>query len=183
MRLFSEAGPSLISMMGIVTTALIAAWYDWTEWRIPNRLLAASATAAGMLALFVPHSPTVWTSLAGGLTGLALFLPLYLLRGMAAGDVKLMATLGLFAGPLLTVDIALLSCIAGGLWALVIMMGQTAYGQFARLRLKTLLGPKLSHVLSHPAQPQTNSLNGKTVMPYGVVIAAGALGAVLLAQG
>jgi prepilin peptidase CpaA len=183
MRLFSEAGTSLISMMGIFITVLLAAWYDWTEWRIPNRLLAASATAASMLALFFPHGPTIWTSLAGGLTGLALFLPLYMLRGMAAGDVKLMATLGLFSGPLLTIDIALLSCIAGGMWALVIMLGQTAYGQFVCLRLKALLGPKLSHLLSHPPQPQINSLKGKTVMPYGVVMAAGALGALLLAQG
>ena len=182
MYLFSEAGPSLISMLGIVITVLIAAWYDWSAWRIPNRLLAASATAACMLALFAPNGPTIWTTMAGGLTGLALFLPLYLLRGMAAGDVKLMATLGLFAGPLFTIDIALLSCLAGGVWALVVMMGQTPVGQFSRLRLKTLLGPKLSHVFSHPPQPKTTSVKGKAVMPYGVVIAAGALGAVMLAQ-
>ena len=183
MHLFSEAGPSLISMLGILLTVLIAAWYDWTAWRIPNQLLVASATAACMLALFAPHAPTIWTSLAGGLTGLALFLPLYLLRGMAAGDVKLMATLGLFAGPLLTIDIALLSCLAGGVWALVVMLSQTPHGQFATLRLKSLLGPKLSHVFSHPHQPQSTSVKGSAVMPYGVVIAAGALGAVMLAQG
>lgn len=172
-----------MSMLGILITVLIAAWYDWTAWRIPNRLLAASSTAACMLALFVPHGPTLWTTLAGGLTGLALFLPLYLLRGMAAGDVKLMATLGLFAGPLLTIDIAVLSALAGGAWALVIMLGQTLHGQFASLRLKALLGPRVLQVMSHPPQPQNTAVKGKTVMPYGVVIAAGALGAVMLAQG
>jgi prepilin peptidase CpaA len=183
MHLFSEAVPSFISILGILITVLIAAWYDWTAWRIPNRLLAVSATTACMLALFAPHGPTVLTTLAGGLTGLTLFLPIYLLRGMAAGDVKLMATLGLFAGPLLTIDIALVSCLAGGVWAMVIMAGQTTHGQFAQLRLKALLGQKFTQVFSHPQQPQTSSLKGKTVMPYGVVIAAGALGAVLLAQG
>lgn len=183
MHLFSEAGPSFVSMLGILITALIAAWYDWTAWRIPNRLLAASATAACMLALFVTNGPTLWTTLVGGLTGLALFLPLYLLRGMAAGDVKLMATLGLFAGPLLAIDIALLSSLAGGVWALVILMGQTTLGQFACVRLKVLLGPRVLQAISHPPQPQTSTLKGKTVMPYGVVIAVGALGAVMLANG
>ena len=46
-------------------------------------------------------------SLVGGLVGGMVFLPLYLLRGMAAGDVKLMAVIGLYAGAALTLDIDL----------------------------------------------------------------------------
>lgn len=178
MHLFSESAPSIFNMLGILLTVMIAAWYDWTAWRIPNRLLAASASAACMLAIFAPQGTTLLFSLAGGLIGLALFLPLYLMRGMAAGDVKLLATLGLFAGPRLTLDIALLSCLVGGAWAAVILLGRTTPGVFVWLRLQTLLGQDLSNRFSYPSQPKIRAIKGKEVMPYGVVIAAGAAGAI-----
>ena len=183
MHLLSESAPSIVSMLGIVLTVSIAAWFDWTAWRIPNSLLAASATAACMIALFAPQGPTLLITLEGGLTGLALLLPFYLMGGMAAGDVKLLATLGLFAGPLLTIDIALLSCLTGGVWAIVILLGRTAHGQYYRGRLTTLLGTGLSTFFTYPIQPETSFIKGKEVFPYGVAIAAGAISAVLLAQG
>ncbi len=169
------------SMLGLVSTVLIAAWCDWSSWRIPNRLLAASATAALVLALFAADGIGLSASIAGGLTGLALFLPLYLLKGMAAGDVKLLATLGLFAGPLLTVDLALWSFLAGGVWALIYLMAQTASGQFIWTVFKSVCGsdfPSLKNKTMPPA------LHGKTrkIMPYGVVMAGGVLTALMTAS-
>ena len=66
--------------------------------RIPN-LLTFSAAAAGL----AWHAFGGWAPLASALGGLALglllFLPIYLLRGMGAGDVKLLAALGAWLGP------------------------------------------------------------------------------------
>ena len=61
-------------------------------------------------------------SLLGVLVGLALFLPLYLWRAMGAGDVKLLAALGAFAGPLEIISLALIILIAGGLLAVARML-------------------------------------------------------------
>ena len=182
MHLFAEYAPSSAAMLALVSTVLVAAWHDWTSWRIPNRLLAASASAALMLALFAPNGVGIRDSLLGGLLGLALFLPLYLMRGMAAGDVKLVATVGLYAGPPLTADVALLSCIAGGAWALLYVAAQGPRWQVLRLRLEGAVGPKLARIVCLSQQPQVRAVQGSGVIPYAVAIAVGTLGALWLAQ-
>jgi prepilin peptidase CpaA len=76
-------------------------------------MLAAALVLACALQVWL--RPAGWQVFAtGALTGLLLFLPMYLLRGMGAGDIKLMATIGAFAGPLLTLQIAAGTCLAGG---------------------------------------------------------------------
>ena len=49
--------------------------------------------------------------------GLACFTPLYLLRAMGAGDVKLLAAVGSFLGPLGALYAALFGFVAGGVAA------------------------------------------------------------------
>ena len=83
--------------LGLLVTAGAAALDDLAERRIPNALLAAGFCCAALLHL-AQGSPA---TLAGGCTaGLLLMLPMYLLHGTAAGDVKLMMVLGAFGGPL-----------------------------------------------------------------------------------
>jgi prepilin peptidase CpaA len=87
-----------LALIALITGA---GTYDLAQRRIPNRLLLAGLAAAALLHLVSPNPLSLLsTGLAGLATGLLLFLPLYLLRGMAAGDVKLMATVGAFTGPL-----------------------------------------------------------------------------------
>ncbi len=107
---------------------------DLREHRIPNVtvlfvLLAGVALNAagpgnareGLFSQF-PGALGASAALAGALVGLALFLPLYLLRAMGAGDVKLLAALGAFAGPVEVINLALSVLIAGGLLAIVRML-------------------------------------------------------------
>ena len=128
MHLFAESLPSLTTTVSMIFTALCAAWYDWKSWRIPNRLLLPSAAAALIFACFAADGIGLKASLAGGLCGLGIFLPLYLVNGMGAGDVKLLATLGLYAGPLLTLDLALLSALTGGVWAIALLLARGQVG-------------------------------------------------------
>ncbi len=178
MHLFSETAPSLSSVFGLVVTAVIAAWYDWTSWRIPNALLAASAAASLILALFAVDGIGLASSLAGGLTGLGLFMPVYLLRRMGAGDVKLLATLGLFSGPLLCIDIALMSSLAGGVWALSYLFMQSRHGQQLRFAVQSVLGTNFIRLSSQSPAPTLDGKQG-AMMPYGLVIAAGTIAALL----
>lgn len=185
MQLVAQSAPALTSMLGLVLTVGIAAWYDWTAWRIPNRLLAAATAAAVMLALFTPEGIGMADSLAGALTGLALFLPFYLLRGMAAGDVKLLATVGFFAGPALTADIAIMSFLFGGVWAVCALFMQSRIGLQIMALLKSV--PITDHLTRRIVLQQQSAptLHGqpRAVIPYGVVVALGTLAAIVMAQG
>jgi prepilin peptidase CpaA len=58
----------------------------------------------------------------GWLAGAALFFPLFALGGMGAGDVKLLAALGAWLGPVDAVWMAIFASIAGGLIAVVVSM-------------------------------------------------------------
>ena len=87
-----------LALLALVTLAAIV---DLARRRIPNLLLLTGWMVAVPLHLLSDQpGPAVLGALAGALCGLLIFLPLYLLRGMAAGDVKMMATVGLFVGPL-----------------------------------------------------------------------------------
>lgn len=61
-------------------------------------------------------------SVLGGLSGFSLLLAFYMLGGMGAGDVKLMAALGAWLGPLLIVCLFVVSGLAAGVYALALIL-------------------------------------------------------------
>lgn len=185
MQLFAQSAPAVTGMLGLILTVGIAAWYDWTAWRIPNRLLAAATAAALMLAIFTPDGMGMVASLGGALTGLVILLPFYLLRGMAAGDVKLLATAGFFAGPLLTIDIALMSFVIGGVWATATLLTQRGIGLQMMALIRSVPGAHRMIRSTNLHRQTAPPLHGqpRAVIPYGVVIALGTLAAIVMAHG
>ena len=106
----------------IAVVGLTACIIDLRTRRIPN-VLTFSAAAAGL----VYHTALGgWDGFAtaslGWVAGLLLFLPLFLLRGMGAGDVKLLAAFGALLGPQLTLVAALAAAIIGGIAALLLIV-------------------------------------------------------------
>ena len=171
MSSLTDASLASHAIAGLLIVAMLAAWHDWFEWRIPNRLLAAGCAAALMLAAFAPDSLGIAHALSGGLMGLALILPFYWVGGMAAGDVKLMATLGLFAGPAAVIDIALISFLIGGVWSVILLFNRTTVGALIYARIKSMPW----NILNFPqraTQPKAYA-KSRGVIPYGVVIALG----------
>ena len=158
----------------LIFVLLLASAFDVRQRRIPNRLLAASLLIA--LALHLASgtpSALLTTYLAGFGVGLLMFLPLYLLGGMAAGDVKLMATVGAFTGPAMALQIALAAFCAGGLMALVLIVAS------GRLRdtganLMALLRPLFLRLGGIPAVAEPLPTPSVGNMPYAVAIAGGA---------
>ena len=130
MQLLANELPANSLLAALLLTVVAAAWTDFQQWRIPNRLLVPSAVAALILSTYAPGAQGLYLSLLGAAVGLLIFLPLYALKGMAAGDVKLMSVIGLYAGPQLTLDIALVSALIGGLWVVIYLI--------VRCRLKTI---------------------------------------------
>jgi prepilin peptidase CpaA len=156
-------------VLGMLVLVVAAAVTDLVTRRIPNLLLlTATLLALPLQAL----GGNLGDAVLGWLTGLLLFLPLYLLRGMAAGDVKLMATVGALAGPAATVEIAVLAWCWGGVMVLLLV---TARGRLAELcaNLRALTRPWLLRAAGLPALPEPRASVG--AIPYGVAIALATL--------
>lgn len=104
------------------TLLAIACVSDARTRRIPN-LLTMSAAAGALLFHAVTGGWTAagW-SLFGLLIGGLLFFPLFALRGMGAGDVKLLAAVGAWLGPGQAATVAFVTSIAGGVIAVVVAL-------------------------------------------------------------
>ena len=100
----------------------LALWYDVASRRIPNWLTVAGLLAGLGFSSLIPNGIGPGSSLLGAVTGFAVLLPLYLLRAMGAGDVKLMAAVGAFLGPNPALGAALLTFAAGGVLSLTVAL-------------------------------------------------------------
>lgn len=120
---------------------------DVRERRIPNLLTFGGAAAALVAHAVGGGWDGALHAAAGWMVGCALFLPFFLLRGMGAGDVKLLAALGAWLGPGDALWVALYGSIAGGVLAIVVAIAQGYLGTAIR-NLRSLVvywalvGPK-----------------------------------------
>jgi prepilin peptidase CpaA len=179
MHLLANGPPQSVIVIALMLTVIAAAWTDHKEWRIPNALLAPSAAAALMLSTFAPGGQGLVHALLGALAGLLVFMPLYLLKGMGAGDIKLMTVIGLYAGPNLTLDIALVTALIGGVWVIALFNQDMSADRY-----KTTLGFLLRNKLKlQSKESKKNDQQNKSLMiPYGLVIAAGTMIALCIAS-
>jgi prepilin peptidase CpaA len=115
----------------LVPATLFAGWNDYRFHRVPN-WLCALVVGAGLAA------QTFWNGGAGALAGLegmlvgfGVLVGLWLIRGMGAGDVKLMAALGAWLGPQLTLAAIAVGGVLGGVMALALVARQRAWAQMS----------------------------------------------------
>jgi len=89
--------------------------------RVPNWLTLTGVALGIGLNTFLYETPGLWVSLKGLGLAFAVYFVLYLLRGMGAGDVKLMAAVGATSGAANWVGILVLTSIVGALSGLVLV--------------------------------------------------------------
>ena len=172
-----------LSLAGLATLLALAVVSDLRSRRIPNELvltgllLALGQHAAMLLAGQAPLAGAhAWSPLAGALAGGAALLPLYLLRASGAGDVKLMATVGAFVGAAAALTAALYTLLAGGVLALLWMLGHAV----ATRTLDKLRWRVTGWLLRLQGVPVPLALHdGARGLPYAVAIAAGTVAALL----
>lgn len=179
--------PETWQAMGLTTLALLvltALVFDLRQRRIPN-VVVVLALASGLFINLI--GPQTWQSgaalltvypsalgakgaLLGALTGLAVFLPFYLLRAMGAGDVKLMAGIGSFVGPATAINVALFILVTGGVLA-VVRMVWVRKTQLVLFNVVTALGQWVpGSVARFDAATQSADR-----MPYALAMAGGLL--------
>ena len=108
-----------VILIGLVS---IGAVYDLRWRRIPNWLTLAGLILALALNTFLFEWQGLKISLLGLGLAFGIYFPLYLLRAMGAGDVKLMMAVGALVGWAAWLVIFILTGIAGGLIAIVVLL-------------------------------------------------------------
>lgn len=164
-----------VIVLGVVGAAAVI---DVRSRRIPNVLTFGAAAAALLYASWTAGLHGLALSAGGWAVGIALFLPMFLLRGMGAGDVKLLGAVGGWLGPAGVLYAGLYSVLAGGVLALIV---GAIHGYLGKA-LSNLWG-LLMFWRTAGIQP----LPGLTIddapgprLAYGVAIAAGTCAAVWL---
>lgn len=104
----------------VIAVAVLAAWADVRERRIPNALTAPAVALALLAHCWFQGFAGLRGSLAGMLVAGALMLPGFIFRFTGAGDVKLMAAVGAWLAFPAALMTTLFAFIAGGLVAVVV---------------------------------------------------------------
>ena len=150
----------LALLAGLLGAAL---WHDLRTRRIPNRLVLWGTVGGVLLNSMLPAGAGLFQqpfgglgllqSLAGAAAGLALLLPMYLLRALGAGDVKLMAMCGAFLGPLAVLEAVLLTLLAGGVLAIAAAAGLLSGWAVSALVVGPLAWSSAGAELATPLRP------------------------------
>jgi prepilin peptidase CpaA len=104
--------------------ASVGCVFDLRTRRIPNWLTFGSAALALGFRLVTGGLSGVEHGMLGWATGMAVLLAPFLLGGMGAGDVKLVAALGAWLGPGETLWMAIYTSMAGAVMALIVSAWQ-----------------------------------------------------------
>lgn len=161
-----------ISMVMVLLLVAVAMVFDVKSHRIPNWLVFLGALLGLAYQTYSTYGIGAMASIQGLAVGLAAFMPLYLLRAMGAGDVKLMAMVGTYLGPLSTLGAVLTVFIAGGVLAMAAAVRNRALPRlYENLRyIMADVGMKI--MVGGAAQVDAVPVSaGK--LPYAIAIAAG----------
>jgi prepilin peptidase CpaA len=159
-------------LLAVLVISLVT---DIRERKILN-IVTLPAIAAGLLYhTFSAGWQGVLLSGTGLLLGGGLFLIPYLLGGIGAGDVKLLAAIGALKGAEFVFSSFLYTCLAGGAIALLILMKQ---------RNLTASMHRIAHaLLFFRKNGESFAVLDKTELhnafPYGVAIVAGTVSALI----
>ncbi len=159
----------------LIIVIIIAGYYDWKWRRIPNWLIISGLVTGFVLQALIGGFPALANALQGWLLGMALLIIPFILRGMGAGDVKLLGVVGAMQGWVFVVNAFLWMAVWGGIMAIIALL---ASGKMQILVLQLAAGyyppwqVKLA-VMKGKVSP------GKTTIPYGVAIGLGVISSMI----
>lgn len=189
--LFAQPNLADVRNATLVLLLLVAATVDVRTLRIPNWLTVTGAVIGIAFSAAIPWEllgprwaveGVLW-ALGGMAVGLALLLPLYALRVMGAGDVKLMAMVGAFVGIQQIVPAVLSVFVAGGLFAALFAVRHRIVRQVAS-NMTGIVQSVTAAALTGLPIGSAMSLHRRSTgrFPYGVAICAGTLAWMVLAS-
>jgi prepilin peptidase CpaA len=161
--------------VALVCAVLAAGVWDFRYRRIPNWLNLTAIGLGFILNTFLFAAHGVALALLGIGCSLLIYVPLYLLRAMGAGDVKLMAAVGAIAGPLNWLLIFLLTALLGGAISLIyVLLRRRLYQTFLNM---FVVVTELAHARPPVGREARLDIRHADALrlPHGCVIALGAI--------
>lgn len=186
-----ESASVLVVFLALLIAAVTC---DLHSRRIPNGFVLFGMALGLLFQTVVPSGgglflPTgggglgPWAALAGAATGLALLLPMYALRALGAGDVKLLAMVGMWLGAGPVAWTALWTLLAGGALALLAALAggvlRQVLANLNQMLLHSVVRACLGHGLAVAAPPPRTT--GR--LPYALAIGSGTAVEVLRQMG
>ena len=159
----------------LAALVLAAALFDFRTRRIPNWLCAAGILCGFICQIWLSQWAGAREAALGAGLALLIYVPLFALRAVGGGDVKLMAAVGSLAGPSSWIAIFLITALVGGALALILI---AIKGRFRRtMRNVGVLLTELGHLRApHHVEPELDVASGRGLrLPHGCTIAAGTL--------
>ena len=165
--------PSLKVLLLVLAAA--AAAIDLRTRKIPNWLTVSGAVAGLAGNVMVGSWPGLRTAALGLGVALVVYLLLYTLRGVGGGDVKLMAAAGSITGASHWILLFVLTSIAGGVCAVVLMIAKGRVRSTLR-NVGRILGSLLRFQAPFKENPDLDVANPEALrMPHALSIALGTL--------
>jgi prepilin peptidase CpaA len=175
----------LLALTVLTVLLLLAMFEDVRSHRIPNKLVLVGVVfGLGLNGLLpgglgfnseVPGGIGWLAALKGLALGIAVLLPIYLLRAMGAGDVKLMGMVGAFLGAGDLIGAVIATFIAGGVMALVVALwSKQLMNMVQKIKLMLFGGFLKMHAGQFPTMNDLPASVAK--LPYAVAITVGTLG-------
>lgn len=160
---------------------LTVSYKDFTERRIPNKITFPTIFLGWGLGLVAGGFPGFIQSLLGTLMGGAIFFIPFVLGGMGAGDVKLLAAIGALKGWKFALLSAFYSAFAGLIMSIFVLI---AKGNFA-IMIYNLIHKTVSIILLvyqnewlinwQSKFAQKSQTYERTYIPFGIAISVGAI--------
>jgi prepilin peptidase CpaA len=144
---------------------------DLRSRKIPNWLNLSACILGFGLNTFLTHAAGF--KLAGEGVGLALlvYLPLYLIRAMGAGDVKFMAGIGALIGPENWLEVFLITAILGGVASLCLIVARNRL-HATLSNLSTITTELLAGRMPFHRDPSLDVRDKRALgLPHGTIIA------------
>lgn len=171
---------SLLPLILLFALLAAAVWHDVRARRIPNAVVFPGALAGLALHAVLPAGAGLFGTPMGSLglgaavgglaLGLVFLMPMYALRLMGAGDVKLLAMVGAFVGADDILPLAVVMLIAGGLLALAFAARQGSLRRMLGNTWQMMMYTGFSALSGKLAVAPPVAASGR--LPYAIAIAS-----------
>jgi len=164
-----------VAWLVLVPGMLWASWIDYSQKRVPNWLNASLLVLGFVFEWLYFGTNGLVAGFWGMLVGFGLLIVPWTMHGMGAGDVKLMAAIGVWFGPWMTFYSFAAGAIIGGVVAVAMILSshrlKQAYSNLGLIVVKCCSRDTFfSEFGSAKSFGSTSQL-----LPYGVPLTAGSL--------
>jgi prepilin peptidase CpaA len=165
----------LVLKLTLLVIAVTGGWIDLRTRRIPNWLCLSGLILGVGLNIFFLQGGGLRSAFGGVGLALLIYVPLYLIRAMGAGDAKFMAAIGAMVGPQNWLSLFLTTAILGGAASLCLIVAR------GRLHLTLSNVSTIASELVHGRMPfhkdPSLDVHDKSAvgLPHGALIAISAV--------